>query len=44
MADIIICGIILMAVFFAVRSLIKKKGGCCDCSSCGGNCHCSEKK
>jgi len=40
-ADIIICAIVLTAIGFAVKSIIKKKGGCCDCDGC--SCGCGKK-
>jgi len=43
MADIIICVIVAIAMIFAVRSVIKKKGGCCD-GGCDGCCKCSSNK
>lgn len=39
--DIVICAVLAVAVFFAIRSAVKqkKKGGCCgncsDCQNCG---------
>lgn len=38
--DIVICAVLAVAVFFAIRSVVKqKKGGCCgncsDCKNCG---------
>ncbi len=43
-ADIIICVIIFIAIAFAIRSIVKKKGGCCDSGGCDGCCHCSSGK
>ena len=39
-ADIVICLIVLVGIFFAIKSLRKdkKKGGCAGCSGCSG-CH-----
>ena len=38
MINYIIIGIIVMILYFAIRSIIKnrKKGGCAGCSSCSG--------
>ena len=43
MANVIVILVIAVILFFAIRSIIKKKGGCsCGCSSC--NCGCGGTK
>lgn len=38
-ADIVIILLLAAALGFALRQIIKKKGGCsCGCGSCSGNC------
>ena len=39
-ANLIISVILIVAVVFALRSIIKKRknGGCCGCSGCSGGC------
>ena len=44
-ANAIVLLIVAAIVFFAVRSIIKKKGGCsCGCGSCNCGCGGSKKK
>lgn len=35
---------VLAAVGYLIYRKVKHKGGCCDCSSCGGNCNCCKQK
>ncbi len=42
MGDVIVIAIVAVILFFIIRSLVRKKGGCsCDCSQCGCGCGCS---
>ncbi|MEA4972110.1 MAG: FeoB-associated Cys-rich membrane protein [Candidatus Metalachnospira sp.] len=44
--DWIIIVLVVLCLFFAIRYMIKHKGGCCggSCSSCSGNCSECRKK
>lgn len=44
-AVIVIIGVAVICVSaYLIYRKIKGKGGCCDCSSCGGNCSCCNKE
>ena len=44
-ANVVVFLIVAAIVFFAIRSIIKKKGGCaCGCGSCNCGCGGSKKK
>ena len=43
MIDIIIIGIIGIALYFAIKSTTKNKGGCSSCSNCPSSGSCSSE-
>lgn len=45
-AVIVIVGVAVLGVAaYLIYRKVKGKGGCCDCSSCGGSCpHCHPKQ
>ena len=45
MANVIVLLVLAVILFFAVRSVIKKKGGCgCGCSECSCGCGGTKKE
>ena len=45
MANFIVLAVLAVILFFAVRSVIKKKGGCgCGCSECSCGCGGAKKE
>ena len=45
MANVIVILVLAVILFFAVRSVIKKKGGCgCGCSECSCGCGGTKKQ
>ena len=44
-AVIVVVGLAVIGVAaYLIYRKVKHKGGCCDCSSCGGNCQCCKSK
>ncbi|MBU5463290.1 FeoB-associated Cys-rich membrane protein [Anaerotignum sp. MSJ-24] len=36
--DYVLIGAVCVGLFFAIRYMIRHRGGCCGCSGCSGNC------
>ncbi|MDE6585095.1 MAG: FeoB-associated Cys-rich membrane protein [Clostridia bacterium] len=44
-AVIVVVGIAVIGIaVYLIYRKVKHKGGCCDCSFCGGNCSCCKKE